>query len=106
MRVGYNFRIWFRSEVYELLNDIDVVRRINLKRLRCLGYVVCMVEDALASQVFDARICGSPRRGGSYIRWKDQIEEALSSIGVTNWDRRERMYCGRMKLGNRVILIN
>ena len=24
------------------------------------------------------------------IRWKDQIKEALSSIGITNWRRRAR----------------
>ena len=28
--------------------------------------------------------------GRPCIRWKDQIEEALSSIGVTNWRRRAR----------------
>ena len=33
---------------------------------------------------------GSRRRGRPYIRWKDQIEEAMSSIIVTNWRRRAR----------------
>ena len=35
-------------------------------------------------------VCGNRRRGRPCIRWKDQIEEALSSIGVTNWRRRAR----------------
>ena len=65
-------------------NDMDVVQRINIQLLRWLGHIVRMKEDAPARRVFDAGICGSRRRGLPCIRWKDQIEEALSSIGVTN----------------------
>ena len=46
------------SELYELLNDRDVVQRINIQRLRWFGYVIRMEEDAPASQVFHAEICG------------------------------------------------
>ena len=71
VRVGDDFRIRFNSELYELLNDMDVVQRINIQRLRWLGRVVRMEEDAPARRVFDAGICGSRRRGRSCIRWKD-----------------------------------
>ena len=81
-RVGDDFRIRFNSELYELLNDMDIVQRINIQRLRWLGHVVRMEKNAPAG------ICGSRRRGPPCIRWKDQIEEALSSIGVINWRRR------------------
>ena len=57
MRVGDNFRIRFNSELYELLNDIDVVQRINIQRLCWLGHVVRMEENAPARRVFDAGIC-------------------------------------------------
>ena len=70
--------------------DMDVVQLINIQRLRWLGHVVRMGEDAPARRVFDAGICGSGRRGQPCIRWKDQIEEAPSSIGVTNWRRRAK----------------
>ena len=49
-----------------------------------------MEEDAPARRVVDAGIYGSRRRGLPCIRRKDQIEEALSSIDVTNWRRRAR----------------
>ena len=78
------------NELHELLNDIDVLQLINIQLLRWLGHVVHMEENAPASRVFDAGICGSRRRGRPCIRWKDQIEEVLSSIGVTNWHRRAR----------------
>ena len=60
VRVGDDFRIRFNSE---LLNDIDVVQRINYHRLRWLGHAVRMEEDAPARWVFDLWICGSRRRG-------------------------------------------
>ena len=34
----------------ELLNDIDVVQRINIQRLSWLGHVVKMKKDALAQK--------------------------------------------------------
>ena len=83
VRVGDDFRIRFNSELYELLNDVDVV-------LRWLGHAVRMEQDVPARRVFDAGICGSRRRERPCIRWKDQIEESLSSSGVTNWRRGER----------------
>ena len=90
MQVGDDFRIRFNSELYELLNDMDVVQRINIQRLRWLGHVVRMQEDAPVRRVFDAGICGRRRTGRPCIRWKDQIEEAVSSIGITNWRRRAK----------------
>ena len=87
MRVGDEFRIRYNNELYELLNDMDVVQRINILRLRWLGYVVRMEEYAPARGIFDAKICGSQRSGRPCIFWKNQIEETLSSIDVTNYRR-------------------
>ena len=63
VRVGDDFRIRFNSELYELLNDIDVMQRINIQRLRWLGHVIRMEENGPARRVFDASICRSQRRG-------------------------------------------
>ena len=107
VRVDDDLRIRFNSELYELLNNMDVVQRINIQWLRWLGYVVRMEKDAPARRVFDARICGSRRRGRHCIRWKDQIEEALSSIGVTNWRRCASSRCTwKNVLGGRPIGLN
>ena len=40
VRVGYDFLIRYNSEMYELLNDLNVVQSINIQRLRWLGHVV------------------------------------------------------------------
>ena len=80
--------------LYELLNDIDIVQYINIQRMRWFGHDVRTVEDASARRIFDAGICGSLRRGRPCMRWKDQIDKAQSSIGVTKWRKR---LAGRVK---------
>ena len=91
MRVGDDFCIRYNSELNELLNDMDIVQRINIQRLCWLGHLVRMDEDAPARRILDAGICGNWRRGRLCIRWKDQIEEALSSISETNLHMRARI---------------
>ena len=81
------------SELYELLNDLDVVQRINI--------VVRMEEDAPARRVFDEGIYGSRRRGRTYIRWKDQIEEALVCPTA---EALGSMCCRRSKPVSRVVM--
>ena len=66
---------------------MDVVQHINIQRLRRLGHVIRMKEDTPARWVFDARIA---EVDVEQVRWKDQIEVALSSISVINWRRRAR----------------
>ena len=72
MRVGDDFCIRFSSELYELLNDMDVVQRINIQRLRWLGHVVRMEEDA-------------PGRDGYLMRGSAEVgeEDDLASVGKT-----------------------
>ena len=99
-RIGDDFRIRFNSEMYELLNDIGVVQS---------GYIVRMMEDASARRVFDSVIYLSPQRERPCIRWKDQIEEILSSIGIINTQEAEapeRMCCSRPNSINRFVMPN
>ena len=63
VRVGDDFRIRYNSELYELLNDLDVVQRINIQRRRWLGHADRVEEDAPARRVVDAGFCGSRLRG-------------------------------------------
>ena len=78
------YRIRTNRELYELFNDMHIAKRINIQWLRWLGHVVWMDEDAPLRQVFDAVVVGHRRRGRPHMRWNDQVEEALTSLGVTN----------------------
>ena len=63
LRVGDDYRIRTNRELYELFNDMDVAKRINKQRLRWLGHVVRMDEDAPPRGLFDA-VIGNHRRQG------------------------------------------
>ena len=69
-------------ELYELLNDTDI-KRINIERFLWLGHMVRMDEDASPRRVFDAVIGCHRQVGRPRTRWKDQVEEALTSLGLT-----------------------
>ena len=65
---------------------MDDAKRINIRRFRWLGHVVRMYEDAPPRRdEFDVVIGGHRRARQPRTRWKDQVEEALTSNGVTNW---------------------
>ncbi|XP_043063419.1 uncharacterized protein LOC122319764 [Drosophila ficusphila] len=86
--VGDTYRIKWNHELYELYDDIDVVSRMNIQRLRWLGHVVRMEEVAPARKVFEAVVSGQRRRGRPRIRWQDQVIQPIASLGIANWRRR------------------
>ncbi|XP_060665228.1 uncharacterized protein LOC132797508 [Drosophila nasuta] len=72
------YRIRYNHELYELYGDVDVASRVKSQRLRWLGHVARMDEDAPARKVFAAVIVGTRRRGRPRTRWQDQVMETLS----------------------------
>ncbi|XP_049315624.1 uncharacterized protein LOC125779109 [Bactrocera dorsalis] len=85
LRVGHGeYRIRWNDELYEIYDDIDIVAK--RQRLRWLGHVVRMDENTPALKVFDAvPAAGSRGRGRPPLRWKDQVEKDLASLGISNW---------------------
>ncbi|XP_060665535.1 uncharacterized protein LOC132797772 [Drosophila nasuta] len=75
------YRIRYNHELYELYGDVDVDSRVKSQRLRRLGHVARMDEDAPARKVFDAVIVGTRKRGRPRTRWQDQVMENLSTLG-------------------------
>ena len=64
--------------------NLNVVQRINIKRLRWIGHVVHMQEYAPARRDFDAGICGSQRIGRplSVVRTKSRKQWQNPLIGL------------------------
>ena len=54
VRIGYDCCFRTNWQLYELFNDMDVAKRINIQRFRWLGHIVRMDEAATPRQVFDA----------------------------------------------------
>ena len=75
-RVGNDIRIRYNCELYELLNDMDVVQRINIQRLwlRRDGYL--MRGSTEVGEEDDLVSVGRANRGSPAIDWCDQLEQA------------------------------
>ena len=72
-------------ELYELYDDIELVRRIKIQQLRWLGHVIRMDDQAPAKKVFkNAPSGGSRTKGRSAMRWGDQVEENSKTLNNTN----------------------
>ena len=108
VRVGDDLRI--NSELYELLNDIDVVQRINIQRLHWLGHVVRMEEDAPERRVVDAGICGSRQKDDLVSVGRAKSRKPCHGfmgpidVGAQEAEAPRRMCCARLKSINRVML--
>lgn len=61
--------------------------RITIKRLRWLGHVIRMDQEAPVKKVFEMRVDVGRRREQPQLRWIDQVEENLAVLGVRNWRR-------------------
>ena len=68
-RVGDDYRIRTHLELYEIFNDMNVAKRINIQRFRLVGHVVRMDEAAPQKRVFDAVIGGHRRQVRPRTRW-------------------------------------
>lgn len=53
VHIGDYFGIRTNKKLYDLVNEIDVVQRINIKRLRWFGHLVQMEQNVPARRVFD-----------------------------------------------------
>ena len=85
--VNGEYRRRMNQELYELYPDMHIVKRIKIQRLRWLGHVGRMSEDTPALKAFDDKYEGKRRQGLPRLRWKDQVEEDLKTLGVDNWRR-------------------
>ena len=65
IRVDNDYRIPTYRKLYELFNDMDIAKRINIQRFCWIGHVVGMDEDAPNAVV------GDHRRNDR----KDQVEQ-------------------------------
>ena len=82
--VDGEYRHRMNHELYQLFSDIDIVRHIELQRLRWLVHVVRMDEDAPAQKAYKSEPADGSRRRPR-IRWKDQVEDNIAEYGLSNW---------------------
>ena len=80
------WRIRWNQELYDIYDDIDVVKRIKIQRLRWLGHVARMDSSNPVRKVFESEPGGGCRRQGRPPqRWAKQVDENLRTLGIRNW---------------------
>jgi hypothetical protein len=66
------------------LQGADIVKFIKSSRIRWYGYVERMQNERMPKQIAVATIEGTRKRGRPRKRWKDEVEEDLNIMGITN----------------------
>lgn len=62
-------------ELYEIYNEVDIIRCVELQQLRWLGHVVHMYEEVSVRKVFKTAPLEGIRKGGKpNICWRDEIK--------------------------------
>ena len=82
---GVVWRIRWNQELYDIYDDIDVVKLINIQRLRGLGHVTRMDSSNPVRKVFESEPGGGNRRKGRpRQRWDKQMNENVTTLGIRN----------------------
>lgn len=87
--------IWsirWNHELYEFFVDVDIASRVKIQRLRWLGHIARMNNNAPVRKVFDSEAgSGSRRRGRPNIHWRDQTMEFISTLGSETGARKHKI---------------
>jgi hypothetical protein len=79
------WRIRYNEELNTLVKGEDVVRFIKSQRIRWLGHVERMEDNAMLK----GRLYSKRRKGRPRMRWLDDVENDLRKMEVRGW--REKM---------------
>ena len=71
------WRSRFNDELYDIFNDVPVVRRIKTQRLRLLGHVQRMNDNDVPKKILEAKGTqyGQRERGKPRLRWKGAVDD-------------------------------
>jgi hypothetical protein len=72
-------------EIREKFKSPDIISVIKLRRLEWLGHVMIMNETRVARKILDDKPGGKRRIGRPRLRWTDDVEEDLRSMGIKRW---------------------
>ena len=85
------WRIRYNIELYRIYNEIDVVKRIKVQRLRWLGHVARMDDNAPPKRIaLGPPPDGRRRQGRPPLRWMDDVESDIQKLRIRNWREKAR----------------
>jgi hypothetical protein len=84
------WRIKYNEELNTLLKGEDIVRFIKSLRIRWLGHVERMEENAMPKRMLKGRLYSKRRKGRPRMRWLDNVESDLKKMEVKGWKEKVR----------------
>jgi hypothetical protein len=84
------WRIRYNEELNILLKGKDIVRFIKSQRLRWLGHVERMLDNAMPKRMLKGRLYCKRRKGRPRMRWLDDVESDLKKMVVKGWKEKMR----------------
>jgi hypothetical protein len=75
----------YNKGLYSLFNDVDIIKRIKINRLRWAGHVIRRGNEKIIKRLIIVKPEGKRKKGRPRMRWIDGVEKDLRSLGVVNW---------------------
>jgi GTP1/Obg family GTP-binding protein len=85
-----SWRIRCDEEISKLLKGEDIVRFIKSQRIRGLGHVERMEDNAMPKRVLKGRLYSKRRKGRPRMRCLEEVENDLKRMKVTGWKEKMR----------------
>jgi hypothetical protein len=79
------WKIRTNKELTELYNDPDIVAEIRSRRITWLGHLIRIDQGQMVRKLFDGKPGGRRRPGRPRLRWLDDVEADLSTMGIKRW---------------------
>jgi hypothetical protein len=84
------WKIRYNEEINTLLKGEYIVRFIKSQRIRCLGHVERMEDNAIPKRMLKGRLYSKRRKGRPRMRWLDDVESDLKKMEVKGWKEKMR----------------
>ena len=72
-------------ELSDLMENADIVRFIESRRIAGLGHVMRMDEKRTPKRILEWKPIGGRIRGRPSKRWIEDVEEDIQRMGIRGW---------------------
>jgi hypothetical protein len=84
------WRIKYNDGLYSLYEGLDIVRVIQVARIRWLGHLVRMEENSPCKKITFSQPEGSRKKGKPKLRWFDSVLKYVKLLKVETWWKKAR----------------
>ena len=79
------WRIKANKELYELINNRNIINYVKAQRLSWFGHINRMPETSIVRKIYKWKPCTSRPVGRSKSRWEDGIRNDLRKLKLIKW---------------------